>query len=400
MTVSGTRLNRRGIPSALLRQGTGPIPAISAALSSVAVSSSTPTVDTLVTVTVTVRDQFGNPFPGATVLLAGGANATITQPGAVTNGSGVATGTIEWSVAGSRSVSAMANGVAITQSPAITISSGSSVLWGSEFRTAVGATSTAFLDGDNPLGGWDSVAGTPGNGAATILAADSTLTGRGNYFDLITAGPVNLVVVKDPLIAAGTSHYGRCYLRNDLTQPYVFNHALAWGGIGPPINMTVGFTYLGGQRQLFHKTLYNASGGSLGYPYEVWTPGTAGVGYNSFSSGTWYLWEWFTNYLTPTTYELTIRVSAVNAAGNITSQLFTNSGLFRQDSTASGQDLGTLQGGTVNFGLSTTGGAAAMAKFVLGNESSAVPATNEHCYMASVGFSLTGWLGDSDLGLG
>ena len=77
------------------------------------------------TITVTVRDPFGNPLSGVEVaLVVTGSGATLSQPGGPTNAGGVATGTLSSSVVGSRVVSATAGGVAIEQTATVTVTAG------------------------------------------------------------------------------------------------------------------------------------------------------------------------------------------------------------------------------------------------------------------------------------
>ena len=100
--------------------------AISAAQSSVVVAPPSIVAGTATsTLTVTARDLSGNVVAGATVVLSatGGGN-TITQPGAVTDANGVATGTIASTVTGAKTISATAGGVAIAQTAAVTITPG------------------------------------------------------------------------------------------------------------------------------------------------------------------------------------------------------------------------------------------------------------------------------------
>jgi protocatechuate 3,4-dioxygenase beta subunit len=77
------------------------------------------------TITVTVKDASGNPISGATVLLAatGGGN-TLTQPGGPTDANGVATGILRSTAAGTKTISAMANGTALTQTAQVTVTPG------------------------------------------------------------------------------------------------------------------------------------------------------------------------------------------------------------------------------------------------------------------------------------
>ena len=74
------------------------------------------------TITVTVKDGSGNPVNGATVVLAAtGSGNTLMQPSGTTNSSGVTTGTLTSSVAETKTVSATADGVGITQSASVTV---------------------------------------------------------------------------------------------------------------------------------------------------------------------------------------------------------------------------------------------------------------------------------------
>jgi hypothetical protein len=74
------------------------------------------------TITVTAKDASGNPISGATVVLsASGSGNTLTQPVGPTNASGVATGTLSSSVAETKTVSATANGTAITQTATVEV---------------------------------------------------------------------------------------------------------------------------------------------------------------------------------------------------------------------------------------------------------------------------------------
>jgi invasin-like protein/calcineurin-like phosphoesterase family protein len=95
----------------------------SAAQSTVGASPASITAGTgTSTITVTVRDQHGNPVSGSTVALAAtGTGNTLTQPGAQTDGSGVATGTLSSTEAGVKTVSATADGTAIAQTADVTV---------------------------------------------------------------------------------------------------------------------------------------------------------------------------------------------------------------------------------------------------------------------------------------
>ncbi len=74
------------------------------------------------TITVTARDENGNPIEGATVVLAAtGAGNIVTQPSDSTNASGVATGTLRSLVAEAKTVSATIDGKPIDQTATVTV---------------------------------------------------------------------------------------------------------------------------------------------------------------------------------------------------------------------------------------------------------------------------------------
>jgi len=76
------------------------------------------------TVIVTARDASGFPISGATVTFAAtGAGNTLVQPAAPTDENGVTQGTLSSTAAGMKTVSATANGVAIAQTAAVTVTS-------------------------------------------------------------------------------------------------------------------------------------------------------------------------------------------------------------------------------------------------------------------------------------
>ncbi|MGH3998083.1 MAG: Ig-like domain-containing protein, partial [Pseudonocardiaceae bacterium] len=84
--------------------------------------SSIPAGSGTATITVTAKDASGLPISGATVVLsATGAGNTLTQPAGPTDESGVATGTLSSTVAGTKTVSATANGTAITQTATVQV---------------------------------------------------------------------------------------------------------------------------------------------------------------------------------------------------------------------------------------------------------------------------------------
>jgi hypothetical protein len=122
--ASWSNLNGAGVGIEIRAAGaSGPV--VSASQSGVSASPTTIAASsgaTPSTITVTARDASGNPVSGAAIVLsATGTGNTITQPAGPTGANGVATGTLWSTVAGLKTVSATANGVAITQTAAVTV---------------------------------------------------------------------------------------------------------------------------------------------------------------------------------------------------------------------------------------------------------------------------------------
>jgi len=77
------------------------------------------------TITVTARDEQGNPIPNLNVVLAAtGASNTLTQPTGPTGANGVTTGALSSTVTGVRIVSATIDGTGIDQTDTVTVTAG------------------------------------------------------------------------------------------------------------------------------------------------------------------------------------------------------------------------------------------------------------------------------------
>jgi adhesin/invasin len=126
------------------------------------------------TITVTAKDDRGNPINGATVVLAAtGTGNTLVQPASVTNASGVATGTLSSSVAESKTVSATIDGTAITQTAVVTVTAASI----SASLSTVGAAPATFTAGSGSATITVTVlnsTGQPVSGANVVLASTGT----------------------------------------------------------------------------------------------------------------------------------------------------------------------------------------------------------------------------------
>lgn len=278
---------------------------------------------------------------------------------------------------------------------------GVAIAFQTEWRNATGFTEAAFRDGTRFDAYNGALDGVPGQ----IVAPDASLATRGNYFRITAAGPASITVTKADMVARSTTYWMRAYIRSDLaTPPYVFNHAIAFGGIGVPINMAVGFSIADifgvDINSMFFKTLYDDTGAAVSYPNIQWQPQDLGDGRPvNFATGTWWLFEWQIEYLTATTYWIRSYMSSVDSNGDIvTEDVYTNEHFMRQDATGVvGDTLLTRQGSTIDFGLSTTDGPEAGAKLVVGNESSGAAATSEHTFIASLAFSTQGRIRDQVL---
>src|SRR5205807_1078937 len=118
-TVSATINNVATTQTAAVLVNPG---AVSAAQSTVTATSPIAAGTGTSTITATPKDALGNPIPGATVVLsATGTGNTLTQPSGPTNADGVATGTLSSVVAGSKTVSATVNTIAVTQTATVVV---------------------------------------------------------------------------------------------------------------------------------------------------------------------------------------------------------------------------------------------------------------------------------------
>ncbi len=119
------------------------------------------------TITVTVRDPFGNPVQGVEVtLVATGTGNALVQPTAVTNAAGVATGKLSATTLGSREVSAAAGGTAIAGTATVTVVAGAPTA-GTSSASVPGGTSGVLTTFSIQL---KDAFGNPVAGAARSLA--------------------------------------------------------------------------------------------------------------------------------------------------------------------------------------------------------------------------------------
>ncbi|HKV72618.1 MAG TPA: Ig-like domain-containing protein, partial [Gemmatimonadales bacterium] len=177
-TLSATATGVTGITSSAFNITAG---AVSASQSTVSASSpiTASSGSSQSTITVTAKDANGNVISGATVVLgASGSNNTLSASGA-TNSSGVYSGTLSSTTAESKTVSATINGVAITQTAAVTVNAGA-------------ATQLVFTS--QPT---NAVQGSAFNPVVVVTAEDAF----GNT-DLNFTGSVQMTIATDPGVAS------------------------------------------------------------------------------------------------------------------------------------------------------------------------------------------------------
>jgi len=206
-TFSDLRIDKTGIGYSLTATSPGLVAAASTGFDVTAgsVSSSLSTLsaqpDTIAasagattsTITVTARDTFGNPIPSVVVLLAAtGSGNTFTQPVATTDASGVATGSLSATGVGSKIISAMVSGVAITQTDTVTVTPGVAaalVFTGQPTNTAASATINAG-SGGVVVTAHDAVGNTATDFSGNVTVAIATNPGGGTLSGTLTLAAV------------------------------------------------------------------------------------------------------------------------------------------------------------------------------------------------------------------
>ena len=108
------------------------------------------------TVTVTAKDANNNPIAGQSVTLAVAPvpNATLTQPGGVTNASGVVTGTLASTTVGNRTVTATIGATAITDNAIVSFTAGTiaSFVWTVDGAATAGVAEAVTLTAKDAQG--------------------------------------------------------------------------------------------------------------------------------------------------------------------------------------------------------------------------------------------------------
>ena len=141
------------------------------------------------TITVTARDEFGNPLPGVEVTLAAtGSGNTLVQPAGPTGPDGRTTGRFSSTAVGSRTISATAAGVAVEQTATVTVAAGPPVAATSSATVPAGRagqpTTIEILLKDaagNPVSGRASAIALSISGANNVGALPATDRNGGRY---------------------------------------------------------------------------------------------------------------------------------------------------------------------------------------------------------------------------
>jgi hypothetical protein len=284
------------------------------------------------TITVTARDAGGNPVSGATVIIsAAGGGTTINQPPGPTNGSGIATGSVSSTAIGMKTVSATANGVAITQQRTVTVTAGpvsasqstvnaspASIVAGSgtstitvtakdAFGNAVsGATVVLFATGSGnnltppsgPTNGSGIATGTlsSANAGTKVISATAagvsvtqttsvTVTAPGSSVVMVGAGDIATCNKPDDEATAALVNAipGEVFALGDnvyedgTTAEFNNCYNPSWGAFKSRTHPAAGN----------HE--YNTSGAVPYYAYFGAAAGTAGQGYYSYDVGAWHV---------------------------------------------------------------------------------------------------------------
>lgn len=186
--VSGQDLS--GSPVEFSATGTpGPVSAdesrVSASPSTIGASGGS----SAATITVIALDQFENPIPGLTVTLsATGSGNAITQPAAPTDGDGETTGKLSATSPGDRVVTAVIDGVTISETATVTVTAGPPVASGSSATVPGGTAGSATVievrlkdaQGNDVAGAANAISGSV-SGANTVGSLSASDQGGGRY---------------------------------------------------------------------------------------------------------------------------------------------------------------------------------------------------------------------------
>jgi hypothetical protein len=190
------------------------------------------------------------------------------------------------------------------------------------------------------------------------------------------------------------SHYGRLWF--NVQTGFRDNHGIAYNcctGFGGPIQFVpLSIDPAAGGPTPSIKPSRNGAGTGLGYPFNIWVPGTPGSGANSFActSGATYRYEWRIEYLNTLAFRMYPRL--YNAAGTL---LFDVNSYYMVDQTpgvgANGVTLAAWYAAGNSFGMSS---ADLGSRFSIGHEGPFGSAdTGAHWFIGDVAFDDADWIG-------
>lgn len=227
-TANGVTITQKPVVAVTAGPVSASVSTVSAVPASIVAGSGTSTI------TVIVKDAFGNPVSGSTVALAAtGSGNTLTQPSAPSGSNGVASGSLGSTVTGTKTVSATAGGLALTQTASVSVTSAGSTV------TFVGAGDIADCSSDN---------------------------------DAATAALINAMPNTTPVFVLGDNVYP-----NGKASEYTNCYNPTWGAFKSRTHPSAG------------NHDYNTANASGYFGYFGAAAGTPGQGYYSFDLGSWHV---------------------------------------------------------------------------------------------------------------
>ncbi|HKC46545.1 MAG TPA: Ig-like domain-containing protein [Gemmatimonadales bacterium] len=329
-TLAASSAGLAGTVSGTFNVSTG---VVSASQSTVAVSPSSLVAGVgSSTITVTVKDGSGTPLPGVTVTLTASGGNSIVQPAGLTNGSGVAQGSLSSTSAGIKTVTATASGVVINQKPTITVTAGAisgtqSSIQANPTTVVVNSPSSILVTAKdqfgNPVSGatvdldatgsgvtvTQPSAATDATGAATgsVKASNTgtvTVSATAGGVALTQTASVTVEAVGSSVVFIGAGDISDCANDNDAATAALINAMPS-----APV-FTLGDNAYPNGSSNDYKNCYNPTWGafksrthpsagnheydvsSTAAPYFAYfgaAAGTAGQGYYSFDLGSWHV---------------------------------------------------------------------------------------------------------------
>jgi uncharacterized protein YjdB len=326
--------------------------------------------------TVTVRDGSGNVVtdPGVTWVSSNTGVATVNGTGLVTaRGAGIALITAAAACCGTDSATVRVE---------LPSSTPGNLVFRSAWDTGVGNSDHFISDG----GAWPdyNYCWQTRNNVLNVVAGSTVAWSRtANVLRIQQRGNAdcgNIQLNPSP-IPASTTHWGRFYFRNDEMSnmhmhPVTYNASGAiqmvpWMRIGTSQGVIIGV----------------GTGGS--YPLNMFFAGTpkSGETRDHLPHRTWYRYEWMVEYVTLSSTRIWPRI--YNMAGQL---LYDANSFYQNDHPRSGS-LSLAQHYANGYAL-PIGDVQLARRFGLGNEGPGMStASMEYWYIADVGLSLQGWIG-------